>query len=277
LRNFCSKNRTGCQERSEVIQIILQNTIHPSIHPSNDQTPSTHPTQPKPHMANTTADSIGNEVPVLSVPQRTYLLMKLEIFDSENNLSMVLPCPNCFIVQTTTTSVHICPGCVAVYNNGHLGCTALFEDQEEFGQEKKCYCTATFGKHKARHGTCMFNSTFDQYVKDNSAFYTESQVKTMWPLVAFDSLIAGDRVVGISSVHSDNGEGTLCLNCYGHHFPCSSTCDPLHYGVMTYGKCKEGHIAGKMLPTTYEEFAKLKQHHIDHLVSMAWEQLDLEE
>lgn len=232
-------------------------------------------------MAETKTESIGNEETDHQVTERMFQLMKLEIFDFENNLSMVLPCPNCFIVQTTSTTTtttdhnsNICPGCVTNYERGNMGCTDIFQAQEDWGQKQKCYCASPFMGRKARYNSCKFNYTLDQYVKNNSAFYTEAQVKAMWPLVAFDSLNAGDRVVGVSSVHCDDDKGLLCLNCYGHQFPCSSTCDPLRYGVMTYEKCREGHIAGRLLPETYGEYAKMSQCIIDKLVSLAWEDLD---
>jgi len=155
--------------------------------------------------------------------------MNLYISDGQK----IVPCPNCYIELRSRPSAITCFGCLENYIQRQGNC-----------QRSECLCREP--------ETCLKTITFNEYVRDNSEFYSETDVRTAWPSIPFDTLKDGDRVV------AQFPEGEQCLNCYGYSFPCSQMCATFDHNLMGYSEyLKLQCISQKLLPTDYRHFTLL--------------------
>lgn len=200
-----------------------------------------------------------------SFAQRSYRLMPLRIY-TNRRLRMILPCPNCFITQTIEGKEgQFCAGCVYHYTKSKEWCEiSRRQHQEQFGtHEGRCHCQEWCSEEK-----CLYTKPLEQWGEN----YTADEIKAIWGRVNWDNIQRGDRVVGLSTAHSDTDEP--CLNCYGYNFPCSTMCNPMHYGVLSYSRCREQHVASFRLPVDYDEYMLLTHRQIGRMIQEAWDERD---
>ena len=203
--------------------------------------------------------------------QQSFHLMPLRIY-TNRRLRMVLPCPNCFIAQAIEGKEgQFCAGCINNYTISREWCEMSRrqnQDQEQNQEQKeasegRCNCQEWLLEEK-----CLYTKPLEQYGED----YTANEVRALWARVNWDNIQRGDRVVSLSTCHSDTEEP--CLNCYGHYFPCSSSCNPLHYGVLSYSQYREQNVASSRLPTVYDVYMLMTRLQLERISQEAWDELE---
>jgi hypothetical protein len=218
----------------------------------------------------------------MTTNMQRYRLMKLTFYDQDNNVSAVLPCPNCFLASlrgTADVDTHqtVCVGCHIKYDEGVEMCQ--YGDQrsdEEKAQDPTPHCFCTYSRLGLTE--CKYRGDLQEYVDRNSAIYTADQVKALWSMFDFDSIKAktSEWVVGLNDLHSDTDEMIPCACCYGHYFPCSYVCSSSWQAVtlMSYDEYKRVHVACSRLPKTYEEYTCLTRRQVDQMIMEAWDERD---
>lgn len=100
-----------------------------------------------------------------------------------------ISCPNCFIQRGKFDTPFLpCKGCRnRIEEEVNWMC---FEEDRDYTTED-----------------------YEHFVSTHSEYFSMSDIENDWPMIDFNSLKAGDRVV----VKTFEGK---CTSCYEHHFPC---------------------------------------------------------
>ena len=219
---------------------------------------------------------------------KRYKLLKLNFCDADDQVLAVMPCPNCFIKTLNAEKEHkdlfsegssdvkeskdtprqvVCDGCLNGYSLTATLCVAHRTLRLNCNTHD-CDC---FEPRYNNSPECKYARYYNEFLQNNSSFYTEEQVKALWPTINFEAATT-DSIVVSCDAGPHSHKNVKCTNCYGHYFPCGSEHDFGAVALMTYSEYKSQHVASSKLPATFEEYMSMTYRQEEQLIYETWDE-----